>query len=67
VPLTRNDERRPRLPEFEQRERVVTQTRTPHIVEYEQKHKAKVEEIRKDFTTGEKSDRARILARDDCR
>jgi hypothetical protein len=67
IPLTKTDERRPRLPEFEKREPVVAQSRTAHIVDYEQKHKAQVEQIQKDFIGGEKSERARVLTPDDCR
>jgi hypothetical protein len=67
IPLAKSDERRPRLAEFEKKEKVLAQSRTAHITEYEQKHQAKLDEIKKDFLAGAKSERVRHLAKDDCR
>jgi len=67
IPLAKDDDRRARLGEFEKRERVVSQSRTSHLSEYEQKNKGRIEEIKKDFLSGEKSDRLSVLRKEDCR
>jgi hypothetical protein len=67
IPLAKDDDRRARLGEFEKRERVVSQSRTAHLSEYEQKNKGRIEEIKQDFLSGEKSDRVSVLRKEDCR
>lgn len=67
IPLTKDAPRRAKLLEFEKREKVVLQTRTAHIEEYERLHAAKVQEIKRDFIGGEKSERVQVLRPEDCR
>jgi hypothetical protein len=68
VPLAQGDERRAELPKFEKREkRVVGMNRTDHVVQYEQKHQQKIQEIKRDFVGGEKADRLRYLRKEDAR
>ncbi|HPA18573.1 MAG TPA: hypothetical protein PLU30_12555 [Verrucomicrobiae bacterium] len=68
IPLHKGDARRGKLPEFERREkRVVALNRNEHVTEYEEKNRARMEDIKRDFFGGEKSDRVSELHRDDCR
>ncbi len=68
VPLTKNDPRRAELAKFEKREKkVLAQNREEHVNEYEAKNKERVEEIKRDFLGGTKSERVSVLSRDDCR
>jgi hypothetical protein len=67
APLAKGDPRRAELAKFETREKVVTQTRTDHIEKYEAERKAKLEEIKRDFLGGEKSDRLGVIQKEDCR
>lgn len=68
APLTKTDPRRAKLPEFDQREKnVLTMMRDKHVTEYEAKNQARVQEIKKDFFGGPKSDRVLRLQPDDCR
>jgi len=67
TPLLKGDERRARLAEFEKKEQVMTQNRTAHITDYEQKRQPKIAEIKKDFLEGDKKDRVIRLGKDDCR
>jgi len=67
VALKAGDERRAEIPEFEQRETVISIDRNPHILEYEAEHQDKVAEIQADFLGGEKSDRLQVLTSADAR
>jgi hypothetical protein len=68
VPLLKGDPRRAKLPEFEKREKfTVGPERTERMMQYEAKHKARIEEIRRDFLGGDKSDRVKKISKDDCR
>lgn len=65
--LTKSDPRRARLAEFEKACRVLSQTRTAHIEEYETTRAARIAEIKRDFLDGDKKDRLQVLGPDDCR
>jgi hypothetical protein len=68
IPMEKNDARRDKLDSFEKREkRVVALNRNKHVEDYEAKNKDRIEQIKKDFLSGEKSDRVKELHRDDCR
>jgi hypothetical protein len=68
IPLLKGDPRREKLAEFEKREKkVVGLVRTEHVTDYEAKNKTRVEEIRRDFLGGGKSDRVSVMQADDCR
>jgi hypothetical protein len=68
-PMDKNDSRRPRLAEFERREKrtVSINPASPRTVEYEAAHQQHLAEIKSDFFGGAKSDRVRHLQKDDCR
>jgi hypothetical protein len=68
VPLTKSEPRRAELAKFEQREKkVLGLNRDQHVTDYEAKNKERVEEIKRDFLGGSKSERVSYLAKDDCR
>ena len=68
IPLTKSDARREKLAEFERREkRVLALSRNKYITDYEEKNKERVAQIKKDFLSGEKAERVKVLAKDDCR
>ena len=69
IPLAKGDPRREKLAEFEKREskRVVAQNRNKHVEDYETKNQGRIQEIKKDFLGGEKSERVAVLNQDDCR
>ncbi len=67
VPLAKDDPRRARLGEFENREKVVSQSPSAYLAEYQQKHQEQVAQIKKDFVGGQKSDRLSVLRKEDCR
>lgn len=68
TPLSKDDPRRARLAEFESREKnIVVMQRDDHVIQYEQKNQARVQQIKSDFLGGAKSERTRSLQRDDCR
>jgi hypothetical protein len=66
-PMLQDDPRRPRLPEFEERARLISPERTPAIEKHEQKAQKRVADIKRDFLSGTKSDRVKTLGKDDCR
>jgi len=69
IPLGKGDARRDKLAEFEKREskRVLALNRNQHVEDYEAKNQKRVEEIKKDFLGGAKTDRVAHLSKDDCR
>lgn len=68
IPLVKGDERRDKLADYERREKkVVALNRNKHVTDYEEKNKDRVEQIKKDFLSGDKSDRVAQLHKDDCR
>ncbi len=67
-PMTKADPRRPRLPEFERREKqVLALNRNDHVTDFESRNQQRVQQIKTDFLGGQKSQRVRSLAPDDCR
>ena len=67
-PLAKGDPRRSKVAEFEQREKTVLGlNRNQHIVDFEAKNQTRVGEIKRDFLSGQKSDRVKVLSKDDCR
>jgi hypothetical protein len=67
VPLAKGDERRAHLSEYEAEEDPVSMIRSSRILKSEAQVQPKIEEIRKDFFGGPKSDRVVKLAKEDCR
>lgn len=68
VGLARNDPRRAKLSAFEKREKNILATqRAPYVIQYEQRSQARIQEIKRDFLGGEKSDRVEHVKADDCR
>ena len=69
TPLRKDAPRRARLAEFERREKrtLGLNTASPRVAEYEARNQPRVEEIKRDFLAGQKSDRVKLLQRDDCR
>jgi hypothetical protein len=68
-PMTKNDARRSKLVDFSRREKwtIAINPNSPRVAEYEASQHARVEQIKKDFLNGEKSDRVKVLSKDDCR
>jgi hypothetical protein len=67
-PMAKGDARRSKLPDFERREKtVVALNRNQHVIDYEAKNQKRVEEIKRDFLGGQKSERVTSLQKDDCR
>ncbi|MGA2242148.1 MAG: hypothetical protein ABSH11_08925 [Verrucomicrobiota bacterium] len=66
-PLTRNDRRRANLAEYEEREDLVSQIRTRHVVDFENRERAHVEDIKRDFLGGKKTRQVQHLGTEDCR
>jgi hypothetical protein len=68
VPLTKGEQRRAKLDQFEKKEKSVLAIQdTKHVRDYEARNKERIQEIKKDFLEGKKSDRVRRLSPDDCR
>jgi hypothetical protein len=69
IPLTKQDARRSKLAEFEKREKqtMAINPDSPRVAEYEAKSQQRIQQIKKDFLSGEKSDRVKLLSSDDCR
>jgi hypothetical protein len=68
APLAKGDPRRSKLAEFERREKtVLALNRNQHVIDYEAKNQKRVQEIKQDFLSGQKSDRVKYLQKDDCR
>jgi hypothetical protein len=68
IPLAKGDDRRSKLADYEKREKkVVALNRNKHVTDYEEKNQDRIEQIKKDFFGGDKSDRAVKLGKDDCR
>lgn len=67
--MTKNNQRRPELPKFEQREKLTLgiNTASPRVAEYEAKRQADIAQIKADFIGGPKSDRLQVLQKNDCR
>jgi hypothetical protein len=69
TPLHKGDGRRARLADFERREKwtIAVNPDSPRVVEYQASNRERIAQIKKDFLGGEKSDRVKVLAQDDCR
>jgi hypothetical protein len=69
TPLTKGDPRRAKFAEFDRREKwtLAINPGSPRVAEYEAKNRERIEQIKKDFLSGEKSERVKVLAKDDCR
>ena len=69
TPLTKNDPRRGKLSQFAKQEKstIVVNPDSPRIAEYEAKNRERFVQIKKDFLNGEKSERLKLLSKDDCR
>ena len=67
LPMAKTDPRRAKLSEFETRENLVTFTPNQRVIEYEARQQQRVADIKRDFLSGEKAERVRILSKDDCR
>ena len=69
TPLTKGDPRRADLAKFEKREKwtIAINPDSPRVAEYETQNHERIEQIKNDFLKGEKSDRVKVLAKDDCR
>jgi hypothetical protein len=68
-PLTKDDPRRAELAEFERREKwtIAANTGSPQVAEYEAGNRERIEQIKKDFLGGPKSDRVIYQRKYDCR
>ena len=68
VPLNKDASRRDKLDDFERREkRLYTLDRNSFVTKYEEKNKKRIEDIKRDFLGGNKSDRVSYLGKDDAR
>ena len=69
TPLTKDAPRRAKLAEFERREKKTLglNTAAPRVAEYEAQNQPRVQEIKRDFLTGEKANRVKLLQKTDCR
>jgi hypothetical protein len=67
VPLSNQDPRRAHLTEYEAQEDLVSLNRLLRVAKSEAQVQPKIEEIRRDFLGGPKSDRFQKLGKDDCR
>jgi hypothetical protein len=69
TPLTKNDPRRADLAKFDRREKwtIAVNPESPRVAEYETQNSERIEQIKKDFLNGDKSDRVKVLAQNDCR
>ena len=69
TPLKKGDPRRAKLAEFDRREKrtMGLNTACPRVAEYEAAKQPQIASIKKDFLAGEKSDRVKVLQKEDCR
>jgi hypothetical protein len=69
TPLTKDNSRRAKLAEFEKREKktLALNPDSPRVAEYQAKCQMHIDEIKRDFLSGQKSDRVNLLQKDDCR
>ncbi len=69
TPLTKGHPRRAKLAEFDRREKwtIGINPNSPRVAEYETKNRERIEQIKKDFLGGAKSDRVIYLRKYDCR
>jgi hypothetical protein len=68
VPLTKDASRREKLEDFERREkRLYTLDRNKYVTKYEEKNQKRIEDVKRDFIDGKKSDRVSYLNKDDAR
>jgi len=69
VPLAKGDNRRKDLAKFNRQEKwtIAVNPESPRVAEYEAKNHDRIEQIKKDFLSGDKSDRVKVLFQDDCR
>jgi len=69
TPLTKDNPRRAKLAEFEKREKrtLALNPDSPRAIEYQANCQTHIDQIRKDFLGGPKSDRVSIMQKDDCR
>jgi hypothetical protein len=69
TPLTKGDHRRADLADFDRREKwtIAINLDSPRVAEYEAMNHERIEQIKRDFLSGEKSERVKVLAKDDCR
>ncbi len=67
--MSKTNNRRPKLAEFERREKntVGLNTASPRVAEYQAARQPEIAKIKADFLGGPKSDRLQLLQRDDCR
>ena len=66
-PLPKNERRRPKIPDWEEDETAMILDGASGYAEWEADQQEKNEEILKDFLKGDKGDRVKTLAKDDCR
>ena len=69
TPLTKNGSRREDLAKFDKREKwtITINPESPCVAEYETQNRERIEQMKKDFLNGDKSDRVKVLSKDDCR
>jgi hypothetical protein len=69
TPLAKNDARRTKLAEFDRREKwtIVANPNSPRVAQYETQSRDRIQQIKTDFLGGEKADRVKVIALDDCR
>ena len=69
TPLPKGHPRRAKLAEFDRREKwtIAINSGSPRVAEYEAQNRERIEQIKRDFLSGEKSERVKVLAKDDCR
>ena len=69
TPLKKNDSRREKLSQFNKQEKwtIAANPDSPRVAEYEAQSRERFEQIKKDFLSGDKSDRVKVLSNDDCR
>ncbi len=69
TPLTKDNPRRAKLAEFEKREKktLALNPAAPRVAEYEAQWQMRIDEVKRDFLGGQKSDRVDLLQKDDCR
>lgn len=69
TPLKKGDPRREKMSQFTKQEKwvIAANTDSPRIAEYESQNRTRFEQIKKDFLKGEKTERVKLLSKDDCR
>jgi hypothetical protein len=69
APFNKGDPRRAKLGKIERSEAPISSglQKTAEVAEYQSKQQVRVEAIKRDFLSGPKSDRVKVLQEDDCR